>query len=380
MIDLGEEELLVKKANVVYFTIKVIVTKPVIQKDLVIEVEQDANGENGVLTTEELASIFGTDSNTVTAVESLDADLVVALDGDNRIIFFKDEEGNPFVATGKSYKVVLYNATYGVELSIMPITKIIRTADEFVTTFSFGSDDDVAETIDAVTNLPIFNGYYLLANDIDFADKQMPVDSFTQVGTGSGTHNALYADGVSENHGLTGTFDGNGYSIKNLKVTRGGIFGVVSGTVKNVALIDISSQITDAKNGLIAGHIYSSGTLDNVYLTYNGTSNANVALIASNVGYNFNMTNCYFKGEIKIKKISVFDILRILLIIAIIIAALPLYVFFGIGSLFAFDAPNSATPIKVFQLLLMDTLAFCTPIAMITGLIKGRKNAIRSRL
>ena len=75
------------------------------------------------------------------------------------------------------------------------------------------------------------------------------------------------------------------------------------------------------------------------------------------------------------KKISIWDILRILLIIAIIICAVPLYFFFGIGSLFAFDAPNSDTPLRVFQLLLMDALAFCTPIAMITALILGRKNA-----
>ena len=74
------------------------------------------------------------------------------------------------------------------------------------------------------------------------------------------------------------------------------------------------------------------------------------------------------------KKKLIWDILRILLIIVIVIYAVPLYIFFAIGSLFAFDAPNSATPLRITLLLIMDLLAFSTPIAMITGLILGKKN------
>jgi len=75
------------------------------------------------------------------------------------------------------------------------------------------------------------------------------------------------------------------------------------------------------------------------------------------------------------KKTLIWDILRIVLMIAIVVCAVPLYIFFFIGSLFAFDAPNSATFTRVAMLVLMDILAFTTPIAMITGLIMGKRNS-----
>jgi len=66
-------------------------------------------------------------------------------------------------------------------------------------------------------------------------------------------------------------------------------------------------------------------------------------------------------------------ILRILLIIAIVIIAIPLYLFFGIGSLFAFDAPSSFNIVNVIKLWIMDFTAFITPIGMIAGIIIGNK-------
>ena len=69
----------------------------------------------------------------------------------------------------------------------------------------------------------------------------------------------------------------------------------------------------------------------------------------------------------------VWKILRILLIIAIVIIAIPLYFFFGFGSLFAFDAPESFNLANGLKLLIMDLTVFITPIGMITGIILGNK-------
>ena len=71
--------------------------------------------------------------------------------------------------------------------------------------------------------------------------------------------------------------------------------------------------------------------------------------------------------------ITLFNILRWILIILIGIAAIPLYLFFGFGSLFAFDAPGSLTIFNLFKLLIMDGTVFITPVAMIAGLICGNK-------
>ncbi len=67
------------------------------------------------------------------------------------------------------------------------------------------------------------------------------------------------------------------------------------------------------------------------------------------------------------------NILRLLLIIVIAIIAVPLYIFFGFGSLFAFDAPGSFNLVNLIKLLVMDAIAFITPIAMIIGLIDGHE-------
>ncbi len=69
----------------------------------------------------------------------------------------------------------------------------------------------------------------------------------------------------------------------------------------------------------------------------------------------------------------VWKILRILLIVTIVIMAIPLYFFFGFGSLFAFDAPGSFNLVNILKLLIMDLTAFFTPIGMIAGIILGHK-------
>lgn len=53
--------------------------------------------------------------------------------------------------------------------------------------------------------------------------------------------------------------------------------------------------------------------------------------------------------------------------------AVPLYIFFGFGSIFAFDNPSSINTINIIKLIVMDIIVLCTPIAMILGLIFGHK-------
>ena len=72
---------------------------------------------------------------------------------------------------------------------------------------------------------------------------------------------------------FTGTFDGNGYSIKNLAGSyENGLFSKVYGaTIKNVAFID--ADVTSARSAIIAGEVVGSGGLvvENVYISTKGT-------------------------------------------------------------------------------------------------------------
>ena len=71
--------------------------------------------------------------------------------------------------------------------------------------------------------------------------------------------------GKSNGKYFSGTFDGQGYSISNLKVTgkdyRVGLFGYNSGTIKNVSLVDVNIS-GDYFVGGIAGY-NDNGTIDN---------------------------------------------------------------------------------------------------------------------
>ena len=71
------------------------------------------------------------------------------------------------------------------------------------------------------------------------------------------------------------------------------------------------------------------------------------------------------------------NVFRLLLIITIVLMAIPLYLFFGVGLLFVGDAPNSLNFINILKLLAMYIIAFNTPIAMIVGLIYGHKKNSR---
>jgi len=100
-----------------------------------------------------------------------------------------------------------------------------------------------------------------------------------------------------------GTFDGQGYVISNLTVQQGegyhaaGLFGALNGTVKNLVIenANISSISggagTDNGNAVLAGSIYTSGSVDNVTVRNSSvTANRYIGAIA---GYAYgNITNC----------------------------------------------------------------------------------------
>lgn len=304
----GTATLTVKKGDVVWFTLTVEVAKPVVQKDLVIEVEQDSaeGSEDGVLTKQKLASIFGEDSNTVVAVKSLDDELVLELDGENRIIF-KDKEGNPFVATSKSYKAIIYNDTYGVELSIMPITKIIRTATDLLTfrlvdTEKSGINNDIhsgkGPYNNTLADLNEFDGYYVLNNNIDASSLITEENRLYSWGYKFAAHEQGN-DAIMLTKGLTGTFDGRGYTISNLKLYLGGLFGIVNGTVKNVAFVQPShymyyGTLIGLYSAVIAQRLSSTAVLENVAI-YEPANNFKY-IVAQDVTVGVKFTNCYFEA------------------------------------------------------------------------------------
>ncbi len=133
------------------------------------------------------------------------------------------------------------------------------------------------------------SGDYYLANDINCT-------YCTQDPAG-----ACYNDGAGfEPIGIfTGTFDGNGHTVTGLKINRPStsyvsLFRCISGTVKNVGLIDSSVTGNDYTGGLIG---QNNGTITNCYAT--GAVSSDYLNVGGLIGWNNGtITNCYSTGAV----------------------------------------------------------------------------------
>lgn len=113
------------------------------------------------------------------------------------------------------------------------------------------------DSINPNTKVYSWHGYFALAADIDFEGGDY--EDFCGYG-----RNGESWQGFS---GFRGTFDGCGYSIKNIKLvtdTSGGLFGLIGtdGVVKNLNVINVDNV---SQSGVIA--TFNWGTISNVFIS-----------------------------------------------------------------------------------------------------------------
>lgn len=137
------------------------------------------------------------------------------------------------------------------------------------------------------------NTHYKLMSDIYMSNKASDA--------------SVEAIGTSE-HPFLGTFDGNGHAIIGTKAKDGGLFGYVGGTIKNLAIINMSSSNTDHCYPLVntlgvEGH---TGTVTNCYVggnitaKLNNTDNNYVAGLCGTINAGSTIENSYFKGTLNV--------------------------------------------------------------------------------
>ncbi len=106
--------------------------------------------------------------------------------------------------------------------------------------------------------------YYVLANDIDFADANGDKKE----------HKPLFSNSSSSK--FTGVFDGQGHTIKNFKQSDSqsfyGFFGYLSegATIKNVNFDGVnidSTRYSDTTGGIVAGTVSRNARIENVHVT-----------------------------------------------------------------------------------------------------------------
>ena len=154
------------------------------------------------------------------------------------------------------YDIVIMTSTKNYRVSVTVATTIIDTPDELTAFDTLIKTEGTAQ--DSVT------GYYLLGADIDMAKSDYVFGDLA----------GAYDDTTARYFG--GTFDGNGYAIKNATVGNKGLFWYItdSGIVKNLAVIDATalgyfSNGTQSQQNVTSSNLFADwnlGLIENVYI------------------------------------------------------------------------------------------------------------------
>lgn len=194
------------------------------------------------------------------------------------------EKGN------KEYNLHLFDINSNVSsLPFVNPTAIFTKASDLST---FGSRTQIGLGATQTTNFyNTYDGYYVLANDIDASSYTTTNKRFWGIWGGSDT------EGVHASTGLMGTFDGQGHIVSGMITEDGGLFGIVGtkGVIKNVAFTDV--RVTKGYGdcaGALAAVIEDGATLENVYVsiasqTY--ATNGNTGAVAYAINERTNMRN-----------------------------------------------------------------------------------------
>ena len=153
-----------------------------------------------------------------------------------------------------------------------------------------GSAEQLAEFRDSVNNGDSYEGKTIyLTSDIDLSS----YSNWTPIG--------------NQTTNFAGTFDGQGHTISNMKITSDssyiGLFGVVKGTIKNLELANCNIRNNNATYvGGIVGAIYNNSNSDNSIQNCGIKSGTIFAMesVAGICGYNegVKILNCYNNANI----------------------------------------------------------------------------------
>jgi hypothetical protein len=152
--------------------------------------------------------------------------------------------------------------------------------------------DDPPDEIWYIEELHDINmsGYSVLMRDLDFQNDSHYVNA-TANKTGFTTGSGWDVVGT-----FSGCLDGQNYSVTNLFSNRagdyGGLFRLVTGTIKNIYLKDVNITISGNHAGAIAGYLSTNGILSNCHSSGNITGSEYIGGIG---GYSYrpaSVNNC----------------------------------------------------------------------------------------
>ena len=236
----------------------------------------------------DVESIFGANTNTkIAGAEFIDRDyLKLSADEDGKVLgITTDGDVEP-----TAEYVTVYNKQYGYRIQVKAYGKIVDTPEDLLW-FNFSTDGNNYSS--SKMNVKSLDGYYIMTKDIDMSNVDfatIPQMNYT------GWQNEA-GEGKIATLGLKGTFDGQGYSIYNMKGMVGGIFGILNGTVKNLAFRNVNlEKVVDAKGAemtvsLLASRIFNASKLENIYIDVPTVDSTNYGVLSNVVSSDINAKN-----------------------------------------------------------------------------------------
>ena len=141
---------------------------------------------------------------------------------------------------GNEYYLTAYTGYNVYRIKYVLATKFIENPEDF---------DMFNHDWAATGQISLFDGYYVLINDIDMANHVLKDHNYS-------TNNVFPGNG-EQSAGLTGTFDGLGHVVSNVTAPSNGIFSTMcDGHIKNVAFTNV--KLTGYYTGLFAHQFYWS--------------------------------------------------------------------------------------------------------------------------
>ena len=229
-------------------------------------------------------SIFGKDVK-VAGAEFIDRDLKLSADEDGKVLgITTDGDVEP-----TAEYVNVYNKQYGYRVQVKAYGKIVDSPEDLLW-FNFSTDGNNYSSKEM--NVKSLDGYYIMTKDIDMSKVDfatIPQMNYTGSKDEAGS-------GKIATLGFQGTFDGNGHSICNMKGMVGGIFGILNGTVKdlafrNVNLEKVVDEGTERTVSLLASRIFNAANLENIYVEVPTVESTNYSLLSNVVSSDINAKN-----------------------------------------------------------------------------------------
>ena len=139
---------------------------------------------------------------------------------------------------GETTWKVLNGEQYVCEVSVVVCTKIIRTADDLDSMMDLATKEKVGDLQYNVLAKPhySYDGYFILGANIDYQNKVY--DS----GTMQLMLNQCASNAITANVGFKGTFDGRGYTIKNIEFFASGAGDLLSSNPDDPRAIDWEAE------------------------------------------------------------------------------------------------------------------------------------------